>query len=192
VVGIVAPFMNTADGLSEAGVPVVVGHLLAVGPQPGEILDAADAASLEPAPAPEHRVLTPEGDDALTPLREVGVDVVPAEPRDLVVLAIGVVVAALRSAELVAAEEHGDALRQQQRRDEVAPLSRPQLPRWPGRSVGPSVPWFHDRLCDSPSLLSSPLASLCFSLYETRSRSVKPSWAVTKLIDAVGRRVSAW
>jgi hypothetical protein len=30
-------------------------------------------------------------------------------------------------------------------------------------SVGPSTPWFHERLWLSPSLPSSPLASLCFS-----------------------------
>ena len=43
-----------------------------------------------------------------------------------------------------------------------------------GSSVGPSTPWFHDRLCDSPSRLSSPLAVLCFSSYETRSVSGEP------------------
>ena len=52
-------------------------------------------------------------------------------------------------------------------------------------SVGPSTPWFHDRLWLSPSRLSSPLASLCLSLYETRSCRVNPSCAVTKLIDAM-------
>lgn len=57
-----------------------------------------------------------------------------------------------------------------------------------GSSVGPSTPRLYDRLWLSPSLPSSPLASLCFSLYETRSRKVKPSWAVTKLMDAKGRR----
>src|SRR5262249_60545481 len=44
----------------------------------------------------------------------------------------------------------------------------------------------------SPSLLSSPLASLCLELYDTRSRSVKPSCAVTKLTLALGCRASAW
>src|SRR4051794_25792459 len=59
--------------------------------------------------------------------------------------------------------------------------------------VGPSAPQFHERLWLSPSLLSSLFASLCFSLYETRSRSVNPSWAVTKLMLAYGRRpVSAY
>ena len=58
-------------------------------------------------------------------------------------------------------------------------------------SVGPSTPWFHERLNDSPSWLASPLAPLCFSLYDTRSTSVNPSWHVTKLTDAVGLRVAA-
>src|SRR5919112_2150799 len=57
-------------------------------------------------------------------------------------------------------------------------------------SVGPSTPWFHDRLWLSPSRLPSPLASLCLSLYDTRSVRVNPSCAVTKLIDAMGRRPS--
>src|SRR5687767_15171448 len=44
----------------------------------------------------------------------------PIHPRDLVVLAIGVVVAALRAPHLVAGEEHGHSLRKEQRRKEVA------------------------------------------------------------------------
>ena len=42
--------------------------------------------------------------------------------------------------------------------------SRARASRISGSSVGPSTPWFHERLWLSPSLLSSPLASLCFSL----------------------------
>jgi hypothetical protein len=59
-----------------------------------------------------------------------------------------------------------------------------------GSSVSPSTPQFHERLSSVPSRLPSPLASLCFSLYVTRSRSVKPSCAVTKLIEANGWRPS--
>ena len=44
-----------------------------------------------------------------------------------------------------------------------------------GSSVGPSQPQFQLSLSLDPSRLPSPLASLCFSLYETRSYSVKPS-----------------
>jgi hypothetical protein len=57
-----------------------------------------------------------------------------------------------------------------------------------GSVVGPSTPQFHEMLLSVPSRLSSPLASLCFSLYETRSCSVKPSCAVTKFTLAVGPR----
>jgi hypothetical protein len=53
-----------------------------------------------------------------------------------------------------------------------------------GSSLGPSVPQFQERLSSAPSLLSSLFASLCFSLYDTRSRSVKPSCAVMKLMLA--------
>src|SRR4051812_39137614 len=60
-----------------------------------------------------------------------------------------------------------------------------------GSSVGPSTPQFQDTLLVLPSRLSSPLASLCFSLYETRSFSVKPSCAVMKLMLAQGPR-SLW
>src|SRR4051794_5847957 len=47
----------------------------------------------------------------------------PVDPRDLVVLAIGVVVAALGSADLVACQQHGGALGKQQRGQEVAALA---------------------------------------------------------------------
>src|SRR5260370_29276030 len=50
-----------------------------------------------------------------------------------------------------------------------------------GSSLGPSTPQFQLRLAPAPSQLFSPLASLCFALYETRSFRVKPSWQVTKL-----------
>ena len=85
----------------------------------------------------------------------------PVEPGDLVVLAIGVVVAALGAAELVAGQQHRRALRQEHawracarctRRRGVAGSpdrrSAPRRPSWPSSSR----PW--------PSLLSSPLASL--------------------------------
>src|SRR5215831_6626850 len=57
-----------------------------------------------------------------------------------------------------------------------------------GSSVGPSCPWFQERLLLWPSAPFSPFASLCFSLYETRSLSVKPSCAVMKLIVDQGLR----
>src|SRR3954471_1068016 len=58
-----------------------------------------------------------------------------------------------------------------------------------GSSVGPSTPQFQLLLSSAPSLLFSPLASLCLWSYDTRSCSVKPSWHVTKLMLAWGRRL---
>src|SRR6516162_6474132 len=55
-------------------------------------------------------------------------------------------------------------------------------------SAGPSTPQFHELLFEVPSWLFSWLASLCLSLYETRSLSVKPSCAVMKLMLAQGLR----
>src|SRR5689334_16407395 len=52
---------------------------------------------------------------------------VPALPRELVVLAIGVVIALLRTPHFVAVEDHGHALRKRERGHEVAHLPRPQL-----------------------------------------------------------------
>ncbi len=57
---------------------------------------------------------------------------------------------------------------------------RSRSARTSASSVGPSTPQFHDRLSLWPSLLSSPLASLWRSLYDTRSFSVKPSCAVIR------------
>ena len=123
--------------------------------------------------------------------QQVLVAVRPVEPGDLVVLAVGVVVAALRAAHLVAVEQHRHPLRQQQGGQQVALLAGPQRQdvRIVGRALDAAVP---RPVVVSPSLLPSPLASLCFSLYETRSARVKPSWAVTKLTLAEGRRESAW
>ena len=55
------------------------------------------------------------------------VDLGPVDPRDLVVLAVAVVVALLGAAGLVAHERHRNALGQEQRRQQVALLLRPAL-----------------------------------------------------------------
>ena len=91
------------------------------------------------------------------------VHVVPVDPGQLGVLAVGVVVALLGAAQLVAVQDHRHALGEQQGGDEVALLPGAQREDL-GIVGGPSAPQFQDRLCDSPSLLPSPLASLCFSL----------------------------
>ena len=117
---------KNCDRTGESGVPIVVGHLLAVGTKPRQIFDAADRTPLEPAASSEHRMTVTECHDALTPFREIGVDLFPVEPRDLVVLAVGVVVATLSATEFVATEQHRNALREQQRRHQVATLTYPK------------------------------------------------------------------
>ena len=67
----------------------------------------------------------------------------------------------------------------------------PRISSTSGLSVGPSAPEFQERLWLSPSALPSPLASLCLSLYETRSFRVKLSWVVTKFTLAEGWRPSS-
>ena len=57
----------------------------------------------------------------------------------------------------------------------------------PGSSLGPSTPQFHDMLSSTPSLFPSPFSRLCFSLYDTVSFSVKPSWQLMKLMLLIGR-----
>ena len=69
----------------------------------------------------------------------------PVDPAELVVLAVGVVVAALRAAELVAGEQHRHPLREQERGEEVAELAvaervhrrdRPSPPRRRSSTTG--------------------------------------------------------
>src|SRR5271165_3519851 len=67
---------------------------------------------------------------------------VPVVPTDLVVLAVGVVVAALGAQDLIAAAQHGNPLRKKQRRQQVACLyfARPVDLRIIGRPLGAHVP----------------------------------------------------
>ena len=109
----------------------------------------------------------------------------PVEPGDLVVLAVRVVVAALGVPELVAGEEHRHALGEEERGEDVPLLAVAQRDT-SGSSVAPSTPQFHEgcRRCRRGCPRRSPRCACGRS--ETRSRSVNPSWAVTKLIDADG------
>jgi hypothetical protein len=66
----------------------------------------------------------------------------PINPTDFVVLAPGIVIAALRPQELVAGQEHGDALRQQQGRHYIAglPLAESAHDRVGRRSFDTAIP----------------------------------------------------
>ena len=85
------------------------------------------------------------------------------------------------------AEEHRGALREQQRSKKISFLPLPEfhdvlIVRRPLRAMVPRL------LSEWPSRLSSPLASLCFWSYETRSFNVNPSCAVMKFTLAQGLR----
>src|SRR6185503_12751562 len=102
----------------EAGLPVVFGHLGARGGEPADVahLAAAERPSLEPASAGEDWMRRAQPDQIAREAEQRAVGVLPVVPGDLVVLAVGVVVPLLRAADLVAAAQHRDPLRQEQRR----------------------------------------------------------------------------
>ena len=98
----------------------------------------------EEAPPLQHRLLVPQLDQPpreleqrLPPLVEV-----PVQPGELVVLAVGVVVALLGAADLVAGEQHRHALRDEQRGEEVAllPLAQRVDLRVVGLALDAAVP----------------------------------------------------
>src|SRR5215468_4862873 len=119
-----------AEAAREAIAPLVFGHLLAIGPEPREVLDggAVDAPPLEEQPPVEDRIVETQPDD---PAREVELThgrpgEGPGVPGQLVVLAVRVVVAMLGAPRLVAGQEHGDALGEEEGSEEVACLALPQ------------------------------------------------------------------
>src|SRR5205807_3874890 len=115
-----------------------------LGREPGDIgrPRAADGPSLEPAPPPEDRMLFAQCGQAPREVEQNEVGVLPVVPGDLVVLAVRVVVAALRAADLVAAQDHRHTLRDEQRREQVLALPAPLRDdvRIVGRTLGAAVP----------------------------------------------------
>ena len=152
---------------------------------------AADRPASEEVAATQYGVLLAQPDHPLRPVEHrllLGREI-PGLPGDLVVLAVGVVVAAAGSAPTSSpCRIIGTPGRDQQRRHEVAHLARPQRLDRPGRRSRPrrrsSRTGCGSRRRGSPRR-SPRCASRCS---ETRSRSVKPSCAVTKLMLAYGRR----
>src|SRR5579862_2634884 len=107
-----------SDAPGEFLVPVVVGHLAAFGGQPDDLLVSfrGHGVGAHVAAAAEDRVLAPQQYHAPREFEELLASSIerPVEPRELVVLAIGVVVALLRATELITPEHHRHALREQQ------------------------------------------------------------------------------
>src|SRR5690606_4230761 len=94
-----------------------------VGPKPRDVLElrAPQAATLEEVAAPEDGVRLTQACQSAGELEQVPVapTELPVHPADLVVLAVGVVVAPLRAPHLVAGAEHRHALREKEGGEEV-------------------------------------------------------------------------
>ena len=88
--------------------PVVGCHVLAVWAVEGH-LGRAPFRAAKVLAGPQGLVVPAQGDSRFYEGQQVLVEVVPVVPRQLVVLAVGIVVAILRPAGLVATEHHGDA-----------------------------------------------------------------------------------
>src|ERR1700685_2132692 len=134
-----------AQRFRETGAPVLVGHLFSIGTKPRQIVNvaAANRFSLEPFAPEKYRVLLAELDDLLGEIQLLEIHIFPIHPRNLVVVAVRVVIAPLGATEFVAGEQHRDAQRQEQRRDEIALLTRAQhadLALVAGRAFNPAVP----------------------------------------------------
>src|SRR5207237_996400 len=76
-------------------------------------------------------MLAPERDQTPDVFEQRMIDLGPVDPRDLVVLAVRVVVAFLGPAELVSHRQHRHALRKEKRGEQVSLLLRAELEhRW--------------------------------------------------------------
>src|SRR5690606_4073112 len=111
--------------------PLVVGHLVAGGAEPGDILDAellVVFADQEALPA-QDGIGPAQGDQAAGEGQQLGAVFiqVPVDPAQLVILAVDVVVTLLGAAELIAGEQHGRALGEQQGGHQVAHLPHTQF-----------------------------------------------------------------
>ena len=126
--------------------PVLGGHFAAIEVEPHDVLDvrAGDAASLEKMLAAEYRMLLAQGDEMANIVKEPLPILIqmPVEPAQFVVLAIGIVVALLGSADFIAGEQHRHALRQQQGGQQIAFLAPAQRVHLGivGRALDAAVP----------------------------------------------------
>src|SRR5262249_11726867 len=107
-------------------------------------LATGDVFTLKKFRSPKNRVLAPHLNQFAGELKQTFLFFVPlpVQPTDLIVLTIGVVVSLLRSAELVAAQEHWHSLRQKQHRQKIALLLAAQILnlRIVSRTFGAAVP----------------------------------------------------
>src|SRR5271166_411131 len=79
------------------GVPVLIAHFGPVGLAPAQLDRAPDGTALDVAPPPQHGMIPPQCDEVAGEAQQLLVDPSPVMPGDLVVLAVCVVVPALRA-----------------------------------------------------------------------------------------------
>src|SRR5947209_3528547 len=112
-------------------VPLFVCHFSAVRAEPNNVLNlrAFYFSTLEEFAPPEHRVLLVQRDQPPNKAEGFTIPVLrgPIEPTYFIVLAIGIVVSPLSTPDLITCEQHGNALRKQDRCHEVPLLPCPKL-----------------------------------------------------------------
>src|SRR5581483_8287274 len=100
----VAAVEEHADGADVVRSPVDHPHLLAIGPEPGNVLDLVQLkiATFEEAIPHEYRVRTAKRNEPAGEFREIGVlrRPLPIDPTDGIVLTVGIVVSLLRTGKL--------------------------------------------------------------------------------------------
>ncbi len=212
---IARPFRKTARGSGGASLPVGGGHLPAGRGEPREGPERAGPLAtvlpVDKAAALEHAMVRAEPDEPADEPQQCPVCPLPGrpsapgrharsrglacgrpiDPGDLVVLAVGVVVARWvrpisSPASSIGTPWDSSSVARKLR------FCRSRRTRMSGSSEEPSAPQFQDRLSLLPSRPPSPLAWLCLRSQETRSARVNPSWQVTKLTEATGRLLSCW
>src|SRR5205085_11131276 len=99
-------FVRAGDGVTvqeypqrfrEAGLPIVLGHGLEIRTEPDDFahVGSVDRSVLEPLASIESRVITTEPNQPAGEVDQILVSVLPIKPGNLVVLAVGIVIAPL-------------------------------------------------------------------------------------------------
>ena len=100
--------------------PVAIFLFAPVGVQPDDVPHAVPKLAGQELVAGEHRMSASEVVQCRNEIHQRAVGMVPVDPGDVVVLRVGVVVAQLRAAELVALLDHWSAATEKQRREQGA------------------------------------------------------------------------
>src|SRR5208337_1651082 len=116
----------------EAAVPIGLGHFAAFGVPPEHILGKTPAEGFagEEVFTAEHGIFGTERDQLADEIAEFdpGIGPAPFEPAQAVVLAVAVVVSLLGVPAVITRQQHGHALREKQRGEEIAGLAVAERP----------------------------------------------------------------